>query len=449
MLNRQIRIKNWSQTALILLFLFWLIFLSLSPLGLHPDSPGYQQDADNLTLPGYVSMRPFLFPVFLHIADTLGVKMSILAFLINAGSLLFLIWYAGGRQKLFSARNSILLAGFFLLPALWSFSGSKLTESIIPAVETWIVVLMAEIFFPQWETSAGMIVVYSVVITLLSTTLKPWLMFFTLGSVCLLLLAGFIFRPFRFARVRALIVLGVAFFIYALSFKYSMSKSPMPGNMVLLLCSDNKSHDLQERSKQEEDPKSPKAAMLRQVAEDIDLINTKYHGDPFSAPSAELRVLRFEDPSFRDTIKHAFMTAYFSRPRDIFGLAGLSISRYVKTLRLGWACFENNGDVYGPSLRLFNPISRWCIALLVLVGVRFLWIRRKTNPPPPVDRRIVIFCSCLFISGILFALFLCLTGGTELSRTVEPAVLFQVLVLCYYLQVKERPVHFTAPAFPC
>jgi hypothetical protein len=236
-----------------------------------------------------------------------------------------------------------------------------------------------------------------------------------------------------------------------LNFKYSLSKSPMSGNMVLLLSSDDKEADLRERLELEKDPNSPSAVMFRDMLADIELVKGRYHGDPFEVPPAQFKLLRFTDPNYTDQIKQAFMKVYFSRPRDIIGLAGLGLSRYGKAILLGWRCLEVNGAVYGPSLPWFNPVGGALVFLLLVTGVVYLVLGRKKEKQPDrkADPVLLIYSVCLFISGVLFALFLCLTGGTELARTVEPAIFFQVLVLVFYFSTSiDRPSHFTIPLSP-
>ncbi|HEX3934170.1 MAG TPA: hypothetical protein VHW43_05790, partial [Puia sp.] len=202
--------KGITSIALILpmvLFFAWFLFLSFSPVASHPDSLSYQLDADHFTDPMWGGMRPPLFPLFLRLTDILGIKLSIATFLVNVASLVCFVLVAGYRQPLFSRRNSLLLTGFFVLPALWSFSGATLTESILPAVEASIFILMIKLYFPRNEVSVGRMVLYALGACLLSILLKPWIMFFTIVSACLLLVSGVLFRAVRFVRLPSLILL--------------------------------------------------------------------------------------------------------------------------------------------------------------------------------------------------------------------------------------------------
>jgi hypothetical protein len=417
----------------IVLFLAWFLFLCFSPVAPHPDSLSYQLDADHFMDPNWGGMRPPLFPLFLHLTDILGIKLSLAAFLVNVASLVCFVLVAGYRQPLFSRRNSLLLTGFFLLPALWSFSGAKLTESVIPAVEAWIVILLIKLYFPRGEVSVGRMVLYALGACVLSILLKPWIMFFTVVSACLLLVAGVLFRSVRSVRLPSLILLLVAGLSYAQTFKYSMSKSPMSGNMVLLLCSDpGRSAELRARAGMQADTGSETATMFRTAAADIDLTNNKYHGDPFQVPPAEMQLLRFTDPNYNDRIKQAFMKVYFSRIGDMWGLAKLGLMRYIGSIGLGWSCLQNAGDVYGPNRPWFKWASLISVLLLITAGVFYVIEWRRENAVRPADPRSGIFALCLFLSGVLFALFLCLTGGMELARTVMPAIFLQVLAGAFY-----------------
>jgi hypothetical protein len=433
MIEQQKRLTFITTALPFVLFLAWFLFLAFSPVVLHPDSISYQLDADHFTDPGWGGMRPPLFPFFLRLTQILGIKLSIATFLVNVASLVCFLLVAGYRQPLFSQRNLLLLTGFFLLPALWSFSGAKLTESIIPAVEAWIFILMIKLYFPRDEVSVGRMVLYALAACLLSILLKPWIMFFTVVSACLLLVSGLLFRSVRFVRLPSLILLVVAGLSYAQTFKYSMSKSPMSGNMVLLLCSDpGRSAELRERAGMQTDTNSETAVMYRTTAADIDLTNTKYHGDPFQVPPAEMQLLRFTDPNYNERIKQAFMKVYFSKIGDMWGLARLGLSRYIGSIGLGWSCLQNAGDVYGPNRPWFKWASLTGILLLIAAGVFYGINWRRENPATKALPGSGFFALCTFLSGVLFALFLCLTGGMELARTVMPAIFLQLLAGAFY-----------------
>ncbi|HEX3935789.1 MAG TPA: hypothetical protein VHW43_14000, partial [Puia sp.] len=223
---------------------------------------------------------------------------------------------------------------------------------------------------------------------------------------------------------------------------------PMSGNMVLLLCSDpGRSADLRTRSRQQADTNSETAVMFRAVAADIDLTNTKYHGDPFQVPPAGMQLLRFTDPNYNERIKQAFMKVYFSRIGDMWGLTKLGLSRYIGSLGFGWSCFQNQGDVYGPNRPWFKWASLVGVLLLVTAGVLYGISWRRENPLAKADPRSGVFALCTFLSGVAFALFLCLTGGLELARTVLPAVFLQLLaVVFYFISRFPEPAGTVSPA---
>src|ERR1700754_1462620 len=90
------------QAILFLLFASWLILFIVNPVRMAPDSYGYIADSKGLFDPSYQTMRPVLFPFFLLILNSLHLKMSIVAYLLNCASLLCLVKTASGKQPLFS-----------------------------------------------------------------------------------------------------------------------------------------------------------------------------------------------------------------------------------------------------------------------------------------------------------------------------------------------------------
>src|ERR1044072_480713 len=123
----------FSRFFALFLFISWLVLLCIQPVTIESDSYGYMATADNLG--DTSSGRPILFPLILLITKTLHLKQSIVCYLIQTFSLLAFLWHAGARKELFALRNTGILIGFLLLPAIWSYCGSCLTESILFAVE--------------------------------------------------------------------------------------------------------------------------------------------------------------------------------------------------------------------------------------------------------------------------------------------------------------------------
>ncbi|HTJ14868.1 MAG TPA: hypothetical protein VL547_22680, partial [Dinghuibacter sp.] len=70
-----------SIPLLLLLFLAgsWLVLFCNQPITMTNDSDGYLSDARNLFNPAYQAFRPFLYPFYLRLVGTLGLKMSVVA----------------------------------------------------------------------------------------------------------------------------------------------------------------------------------------------------------------------------------------------------------------------------------------------------------------------------------------------------------------------------------
>ena len=153
----------------------------VTPVRICPDSYGYFADADHLFEPGYQTIRPVLFPLFLRVLYNTPLKMSVVAYLLNCASLLSMVKLAGGKARpLFSQRNTIVLISFLMLIGIWSYCGTYLTESILFAVQIWIFIFLYKIVFPIKTPNVLATIGYALAICLLATTLKPWIMIMVL-----------------------------------------------------------------------------------------------------------------------------------------------------------------------------------------------------------------------------------------------------------------------------
>jgi len=425
-----------------LLFLSWLVLFCIKPVVFYPDSETYQATAAHLT--DSTQVRPLLFPLLLRITGVLHLKLSIICFLADVFSLVCLLGLLSPRKPLFTRTNLGILIGFFLLPAIWSYCGTCLTESILPAVETWIVILLVWLFFPRRENSLALAILYSVTIALLASLLKPWIMLYVVGcSVLFALVSGFN-QLFRQVRKPALVLLIVSLGAFAFSYRYNISKSPSSANIGFLIVSSGKVDDLKTRYRQAKDTTAEEARFMKSLIDDIDLINTKYNGDPYDPPMKDLKVLKVTEREYVDTVNKAFKVAYLQRGRDVVKLARLSARKYVKDTHIGLNCLDT---LYGPSLPVLQAAGVNTV-ILVSVALIAFWLGRHRLPGlpglrafwrqlPDIGKRHLLFAAVLLISSFFFALFLCVAGGVELARTVLPAVFFQLLALSYLIINRE------------
>jgi len=423
------------QLIAILLFVSWLILLCIKPVNFFPDSDGYLATADHLG--DTSSGRPVLFPLLLLITNKLHLKLSIVCYFIQILSLVCFFWFCGPRKKLLSLTNIVVLIGFLLLPAIWSYCGACLTESILFAVEIWIVIFLSLLFFPRRQTSLASAILYSVAIALLAILLKPWIMLYVVGCSVLFALIAWFGKAFRAARVPALVLFIVTIGAFVFSYRYNMSKSSSSANIGYLLTNSDKVNDLKARLQEAKDTTSEEARFISRMIDDIQLLQAKYNSDPCIAPMEELKVLKVTDKAYVDTLNKAFRIAYFERKKDVINLMGLSVKRYMQDTQFGLYCLD---FCYGPSIKILKKNGVYfAIALsgLSLIYWIILRFRKKApsfrRPLSATGKQLLIFVGVLLVTSIFFALFLSISGGIELSRTVLPAVLFQLAAISYLI----------------
>lgn len=421
----------FSQFFALFLFVAWLVLLCIQPVSIEPDSYTYMETANNLG--DTSSGRPILFPLLLVITNKLHLKQSIVCYLIQILSLVAFLRYFSPGKKLFSLTNTGIFIGFLMLPAIWSYSGSCLTEAILFAVEIWIVIFLSRLFFPKRPTSLGMAVMYSVAIALLAILLKPWIMLYVVGCSVLLAVIAWFGKAFRSVRMPALVLFIVTTGAFVFSYRYNMSKTASSANIVYLLANSDKVDDLKARMQEMKDTTGEDARFISRMIDDIQLLKTKYNSDPFVAPMEELRVLKISNAAYVDTVNKAFKIAYFQRTKDVFNLFGLSVERYVQDTQVGLACLD---ICYGPSIKILKKNGVYFVIALTALTfiIWFIQKRRKTaplfnRPLSATGKQLLIFVGVLLFTSIFFALFLCISGGVELRRTVVPAILFQLLAI--------------------
>jgi hypothetical protein len=419
----------------LLLFISWLVLFCIKPVVFYPDSETYQATAAHLTDPSQV--RPILFPLVLRITGTLHLKLSIICFLTDVFGLVCFLGLLSPRKQLFTRTNLGIGIGFFLLPAIWSYCGTCLTESILPAVEIWIVILLVWLFFPRRENSLVLTILYSVAIALLASLLKPWIMLYVLGCSVLFVLLAWLSRSFRGMRRSTLVLLIISLGAFAFSYRYNISKSPSSANIGFLIVSSGKVEDLKTRYQAVKDTTREEARFMKSLIDDIELINTKYNGDPYDPPMKDLKVLKVTEREYVDTVNKAFKVAYLQRGRDVAKLTRLSARKYVKDIHIGLNCLD---QLYGPSLPLLQNAGVNTVILLSVAFIAF-WLGRHRLPGLPGFSGLagarLIFAGVLIFCSFFFALFLCVAGGVELPRTVLPAVFFQLLALSYLIMNRE------------
>jgi hypothetical protein len=423
------------QLLAILLFVSWLVLFCINPVTFLPDSDGYLATADHLS--DTSSGRPLLFPLLLRITNTLHLKQSIVCYFVQILSLVAFFWFCGPRKKLLSLTNTGILTGFLLLPAIWSYCGACLTESILFAVEIWIVIFLSLLFFPKHQNSLARVIAYSLAIGLLAILLKPWIMIFVVGCSVLFAVIAWFGKAFRAARRPALVLFIVTIVAFALSYQYNMSRSSSSANIGYLLANSDKEEDLKARLQETKDTTTEEARFISRIIEDIQLLKTKYNSDPCIAPMEELKVLKVNDKAYVDTLNKAFRIAYFERKKDVINLMGLSVERYVQDTQLGLSCLD---ICYGPSIKILKKNGVYFAIAFSLLTIIY-WLIRKRRKAAPSFRRplsttgkqLLIFVGVLLFTSIFFALFLTISGGIELRRTVLPAVLFQLAAISYLI----------------
>lgn len=397
-----------------------------------PDSVSYQATADHL---GDTYGRPVLFPLLLRITGKLHLKQSIVCYFVQILSLACFFWFCGPRKKLLSLTNIGILIGFLLLPAIWSYCGTCLTESILFAVEIWIIIFLSLLFFPKRQTSLLLVILYSVAIGLLAILLKPWIMIYVVGCSVLFAVIAWFGKAFRSARIPAIVLFIVTIGAFVFSYRYNISRSASSANIGYLLANSDKVDDLKARLHEAKDTTTEEARFISRIIDDIQLLKTKYNSDPIIAPMEELKVLKVNDKAYVDTISKAFRIAYFQRKKDIINLMGLSVERYVQDTRLGLSCLDT---CYGPSIRILKKHRKYYVILFSLLTFVYWLIRKRRETAPSfkrslsaIGKQLLIFVGVLLFTSIFFALFLSIAGGVELNRTVLPAVLFQLTAISY------------------
>jgi hypothetical protein len=435
---------HFLHAILILLAGGWLFLMFTYKVRLEPDSYGYLADAKKLFDPGYVTLRPVMYPAWLRWMGDPGPKLSVLSFLLNSISLLYLVYISGGKRRLFSARNSIVLIYFFLLTAIWSYCATILTEAILPAVEIWIFIFMTRIFFPERKQHPLLTILYSTAICILAITLKPWIMAMVLLASLLLFLASFFLRGFRSHKLSAFIFLTVSALAFFTTLYYNRSKSFESANSVILMISTGNEGDLKERLEHERNLSPDSAAFIRELVSEIELINGKYKGNPWVASGTnELKLLSIADKQQEASIKKAFHLMYFEHWRNALGLAVFALNRYISDLSLGLSCLD---IIYGPTLPGVRSFAFPLILITSLLLLLYKITRRDPADPAGVKRvgikpfrqflrahsELAIFAGIILFAAICFALSLTL-AGTDLQRVVLPGVLFELFALTYFV----------------
>jgi len=435
------------QAILFLLFCGWLYLFIVTPVRMCPDSYGYFADAEHLFEPGYQTIRPVLFPLFLRVLHNTPLKMSIVAYLVNCASLLYLVELASGKNRLFSRRNTIVMISFLMLVGIWSYCGTYLTESILLAVQIWIFVFLYKIIFPVKAPNVLVTIGYAMAICVLATTLKPWIMLMVLLTSVFLCIASLAIRSFRPKMLSSFVLLIVAVLSFVVGMRYNRSKSFEKANMVVFMAGSGFEGTLKERITGDKSLRKEDSIFLAAVLSDIELILHKYEQNPWEASKAnELRVLNVLDPRYEAGITKAYRVMYFQRFRDLMGLVGLSLERHFSDLRLDTSCFE---IAYGPELPGLRNLS-----IILIVGFAvLLLVYQSTRTDPATGRKIglrpiknylreniqlSIFIGVILLSGIIFSLLLALAGAFELKRTNLPAAICQAIAVAWIVMSYSR-----------
>lgn len=267
-------------------------------------------------------------------------------------------------------------------------------------------------------------------------------MLYVVGCSVLFAVIAWFGKAFRSTRVPALVLFIVSLGAFVFSYRYNMSKTASSANIVYLLANSDKVDDLKARLHEAKDTASEEARFISRIIDDIQLLKAKYNSDPYLAPVAELKVLKVDNKVYEDTVNKAFRLAYLQRKKDVINLMGLSVERYVQDTQLGLSCLD---ICYGPSIKILKKNGVYfAIAFSVLTFIYwFSRKRRKTapsfrRPPSAIGKQLLIFVGVLIFTSIFFALFLSISGGIELRRTVLPAVLFQLAAISYLIINKDE-----------
>ena len=437
------------QALLFLLFSGWIYLLIVTPVRMCPDSYGYFADADHLFEPGYHTIRPVLFPLFLRVLHNTPLKMSLVAYLLNCVSLLYMVKLAGGKARpLFSQRNTIVLISFLMLIGIWSYCGTYLTESILFAVQIWIFIFLYKIVFPVKTSNVLATIGYAMAICLLAITLKPWIMIMVLLTSVFLCIASLAFRPFRSKMVSSFVLLVVAIVSFGVSMEYNRSKSYEKPNIVVFIAGSGFERTLQERLTSDKSLSKEDSSFLAAVLSDIELILHKYDKNPWDASKAnEMQVLNVLDKKYGPGIDKAYRLMYFQRFGDFMGLVGLALERHVSDLRFDTSCFE---IAYGPELPGLRNLS-----VILIVGFAVLLLTwQATRPDLSTGRKtglrpikiylkeniqLSVFIGIILLSGIIFSLLLALAGAFELKRTNLPAAICQAIAVAWIVMRYPSP----------
>jgi hypothetical protein len=440
-MNYKLLIVRTLQVILATLVTTWLILLYNYHVQLNPDSYGYLADSKNLLVPGYVTIRPILYPAYLRLLGSPGPVLSIITFLLNCAGLLYLVYISGGRRRLFSIPDTIVLICFFLLTAIWSYCGSILTESILFSVVLWVFVFITKIIFPKQIQHPLVTVLYSILVCILSITLKPWILAMVLLVSALLFLAALLLHSFRSHRRSSFILLAISAISFVVTLPYNRSKSAESANTVVLIANPGNEEVLKTRLKEDSSLSSSSAAFIQSLVSDIELINGRYKGNPWDASATnDLKLLNINDKKQVVSIKRAFHVMYFERGKDVLGLIFLAFQRYVSDLSLGLNCLD---IAYGPQLPgvrsfAFPLIFISLILILVYICTRRDPVGKKKVGMKPVfqflknNRDLAIFTGIILFASVCFGLFLSL-AGTDLQRIVLPSVLFELFALTYII----------------
>ncbi|RYY52649.1 MAG: hypothetical protein EOO09_20770 [Chitinophagaceae bacterium] len=420
------------------LIVAWLLAIGKHPIHLEPDSYGYVQDASNLFVPGYLSQRPPLYPLWLLAFGSGSAGLGILCFLVNAGSLFNFIKMVSGKgwKGFFSLRNSLVLVFFFLLSSIWSYCATVLTESILFAVELWIFIWMVRIFQPAKPWRPVLTIVYALLISALAITLKPWIMVFVLLVSVVLLLASLLVKSFRPHSRAALLTFVVFLIAFSSSYSYSKSKSFESANAVVLMISTpGEIADLRKNA-DASTMDSSSASLANDVLSDIQLINTQFGGNPWQASeSGRLLRLNILKKEYAPGIRKAFQLMYFNDWRNTLGLATTALHRYFIQLKAGLSTLDMT---YGPRIRLIRSVDFPFIFIVLAICGFYYRKHRHPRNPGTVDHTVLVFSTVIFFAALLFAISLTL-AGTDLQRVVYTAIPFQLFALVYFVFRFRRP----------
>jgi hypothetical protein len=435
-MTQSTRINQLLWAICILLGLAWLMVYIMHPIQMNPDSYGYQKDALELFNPAYVSQRPLLYPAFLRLMHTLGIKISITAYLINLGGLCCLLKLSR-RGPFFTGRNAIVMLLFLSLFGIWGYVGTCLTESILPSVMLWIFIPYVYIVM-NGKMIWWKILLNAVLMSSMGILLKPWIMMTVIMASAFLVIAAFIQPALKSRRWPIILMLAVNLLSLGISLSYSRDKSPEVANIVLLMISSGNEPVLQKRLETDKGLTPDSARFIQSLLTDIHTVNEQFKGNIWQASwSGKLTVLNIFDKRQQDSIRKGFHLMYFKRPSDFAGLVYLAFYRYISEMQFGLKCLD---IAYGPHLSFLDGIVNPFWLILGLIYVLWMYVRTRPHGPPVSrflhwwrkDKRLWMFTSCLMLSGILSCLLLCIAGGDELRRTVLPPVLFQLFALVYY-----------------